>query len=36
MYKLKFNNDDEICPDCHGSGIVGEGTCSACNGAGVI
>ena len=26
----------EICDGCKGSGIAGDGTCSSCNGTGVI
>ena len=26
----------ELCPDCHGSGSNGDGTCSSCNGTGII
>jgi DnaJ-class molecular chaperone len=26
----------EICDGCHGSGTVGDGTCSACNGSGIL
>ena len=35
MVKLKSNNS-ETCPDCHGSGVSGDGTCSSCNGNGTI
>ena len=30
------SNKSEICSDCHGSGAAGDGTCSSCNGTGVI
>jgi len=26
----------ELCPDCKGSGVVGDGLCSSCNGKGII
>jgi DnaJ-class molecular chaperone len=26
----------EICDECHGSGMIGDGDCSSCNGRGVI
>ena len=26
----------EKCPDCKGSGVSGDGTCSSCNGKGLI
>ena len=29
-------NKSETCDVCHGSGIAGDGTCSSCNGTGVI
>ena len=35
MVKLK-SNKSETCDVCHGSGIAGDGTCSSCNGTGVI
>ena len=35
MGRLKSNND-EICPDCKGSGSNGDGLCSSCNGKGII
>ena len=28
--------NEETCPDCKGSGDSGEGTCSSCNGKGII
>ena len=28
------SNKSETCPDCHGSGVAGDGTCSSCNGKG--
>ena len=34
--ELKFNNLPEQCDVCHGSGMIGGNTCSACNGTGVI
>ena len=37
--KLKYNNslwNEETCPDCKGSGDSGDGTCSSCNGKGII
>ena len=33
--ELKFSKS-EICDMCHGSGSNGDGTCSSCNGTGVI
>ena len=30
------SNSRETCPDCKGSGVVGDGLCSSCNGTGVI
>ena len=27
---------EETCPDCKGSGDSGDGTCSSCNGKGII
>ena len=27
---------EETCDVCHGSGVSGDGTCSSCNGKGVI
>ena len=30
------SNNGEICPDCKGSGVVGDGLCSSCNGKGII
>ena len=35
MVKLK-SNKSETCEACHGSGAAGDGTCSSCNGTGVI
>ena len=35
MERLKYNKS-ETCDVCHGSGVVGDGTCSSCNGIGVI
>ncbi len=35
MVKLK-SNKSEICDTCHGSGSNGDGTCSSCNGTGII
>ena len=35
MEKLKSNNSEQ-CDVCHGSGSNGDGTCSACNGKGII
>ncbi len=29
-------NKSETCDVCHGSGVTGDGTCSSCNGTGVI
>ena len=29
-------NKSELCDICHGSGSNGDGTCSSCNGTGVI
>ena len=29
-------NSSEKCDICHGSGMIGEGTCSSCNGTGII
>ena len=34
MEESKSNN--ETCDICHGSGVVGDGTCSSCNGVGEI
>ena len=31
-----LSNKSEICDICHGSGSNGDGTCSSCNGTGVI
>ena len=31
---IPFKN--EVCDVCHGSGIVGDGTCSSCNGRGEL
>ena len=35
MVKLKYNKS-ETCDVCKGSGVAGDGTCSSCNGTGVI
>mgnify|MGYP000110772052 CR=1 FL=1 len=35
MEKLKSNKSEQ-CDVCHGSGSNGDGTCSSCNGTGVI
>ena len=35
----KFNKSlwqEETCDVCHGSGVSGDGTCSSCNGKGII
>ena len=32
----KFLSNNETCDVCHGSGVVGDGTCSSCNGTGEI
>ena len=34
----KFINpfNEETCDVCHGSGVSGDGTCSSCNGKGII
>ena len=32
----KFQSNNEICDMCHGSGSNGDGTCSSCNGTGII
>ena len=29
-------NSSEKCDVCHGSGMIGESTCSSCNGTGII
>ena len=29
-------NKSEQCDVCHGSGAAGDGTCSSCNGTGII
>ena len=31
-----ISNKSETCDVCHGSGSNGDGTCSSCNGTGVI
>ncbi len=39
MEELKSNKslwNEETCPDCKGSGVSGDGTCSSCNGKGII
>ena len=48
MEKLKLTNNKiayycgnipfagEPCDVCHGSGVIGDGTCSSCNGSGEI
>ena len=28
--------NEETCDVCHGSGVSGDGTCSSCNGKGII
>ena len=33
---LRSTNNPEVCDVCHGSGIVGDGTCSSCNGRGEL
>ena len=34
---VKFTlNKSETCDVCHGSGSNGDGTCSSCNGTGII
>ena len=35
MEELESNNSEK-CDVCHGSGVVGDGTCSSCNGTGII
>jgi DnaJ-class molecular chaperone len=30
------SNKSETCEMCHGSGVVGDGTCSSCNGTGIL
>ena len=35
MEESKYSKS-EICEVCHGSGSNGDGTCSACNGSGII
>ena len=35
MGKSPFNKS-ETCDICHGSGSNGDGTCSSCNGTGII
>ena len=35
MEESQFN-DSEICEICKGSGSNGDGTCSSCNGTGII
>ena len=36
--KSKYNKlwNEETCDVCHGSGSNGDGTCSSCNGTGII
>ena len=34
--KESQSTKSEICDVCHGSGIVGDGTCSSCNGRGEL
>ena len=34
--ELLLKNSKEVCDICKGSGSNGDGTCSACNGSGVI
>ena len=36
--ELKFGSpfNEETCDVCHGSGVSGDGTCSSCNGKGII
>ena len=33
-FSKPFN--EETCDVCHGSGVSGDGTCSSCNGKGII
>ena len=35
MEESKYSKS-EICEECHGSGSNRDGTCSACNGSGII
>ena len=30
------SNEQELCPDCHGSGSLADNTCGSCNGKGII
>ena len=34
--EYQSNNNSEICDVCNGSGSSGDGTCSSCNGKGII
>ena len=36
MEEPEPDDEPEICDVCHGSGAAGDGTCSACGGAGII
>ena len=33
---INFQSNKEECDVCHGSGVAGDGTCSSCNGKGII
>ena len=33
---INFQSNKEVCDVCHGSGVSGDGTCSSCNGKGII
>ena len=34
MEELKSSINVEVCDECHGSGMIGDTDCSACNGRG--
>ena len=33
---INYQFNKEECDVCHGSGVAGDGTCSSCNGKGII